>query len=313
MRCVVTGGSGFIGTHVVQALARAGHEVRSFSRSGTHLLPIPEPLRAGIEVVQGDFRDVADVSRAITGCDTCVHLVSDSLPQSSNLDPIGDIANNLIPTVRLAQIAVEKGLRRIVFVSSGGTVYGRPKLIPIGESHPTDPLCAYGISKLATEKYLALYGELHGLDSIVLRLANPFGEGQRVAAGQGAIAVFMAKAIRRQPIEIWGDGSVVRDYLYVGDAVEAILRALDYRGSERLFNIGAGRGHSLNQVLDGIERTLGLAAQRRYLPGRPFDVPISVLDIDLALRELGWSPATPFEPALQRTADWMRAVLKDDA
>jgi len=307
------GGSGFIGTHTVLALARAGHQVRSFSRSGTHLLPMPDALHSRIEVVQGDIQNAVDVERALAGCETCVHLVSDSVPHSSNLDPIGDIARNLVPSVRLAQTAVAQGLRRIVFVSSGGTVYGRPRQVPIDESHRTDPLCAYGISKLATEKYLALYGELHGLDSIVLRLANPFGEGQRIAASQGAVAVFMAKAIRRQPIEIWGDGSVVRDYLYVGDAVDAILRALDYRGRERLFNVGAGEGHSLNLVLDGIERTLGLKTQRRYLPGRPFDVPVSVLDIGLAERELGWSPATPFESALQRTADWMRTVLRDAA
>ncbi len=307
------GGSGFIGTHTVLALARAGHEVRSFSRSGTHLLPVPEALRSRVEVVQGDFAKVADVQRALEACDTCVHLVSDSVPHSSNLDPIGDIARNLVPSVQLAQASVAQGLRRIVFVSSGGTVYGRPRRVPIDETHPTDPLCGYGITKLAAEKYFGLFAALHGLDSIVLRLANPFGEGQRIAASQGAVAVFMAKAIRGQPIEIWGDGSVVRDYLYVSDAVDAILRALEYQGSERLFNIGAGRGHSLNQVLDGIERTLGLKTARRYLPGRPFDVPVSVLDIGLAARELPWSPATSFEAALQRTADWMRAVLRDKA
>lgn len=306
------GGSGFIGTHTVLALARAGHSVRSFSRSGIHLLPIPDALRSAIEIVRGDFGNVLDVGRALDGCDTCVHLVSESVPHSSNLDPIGDITRNLLPSVRLAQAAIERGLRRIVFVSSGGTVYGRPRQIPIDETHPTDPLCAYGITKLAAEKYLGLFAELHGLDSIVLRLANPFGEGQRIAASQGAVAVFMAKAIRRQPIDIWGDGSVVRDYVYVGDAVNAILRALDYRGSTRLFNVGAGQGHSLNQLLDGIERTLGLETERRHLPGRSFDVPASVLDIGLAMHELGWSPATPFESALQRTADWMRAMLRHE-
>ena len=138
-------------------------------------------------------------------------------------------------------------IRKFIFVSSGGTVYGIPQEVPIKESHPTEPICSYGISKLAIEKYMNLFHLLHGMEYCVLRLANPFGERQRVAAAQGAVTVFLDKALRNEEIEIWGDGSVVRDYFYVSDAVSAMTKALAYEGSSGVFNIGSGVGQSLNR------------------------------------------------------------------
>ena len=130
----------------------------------------------------------------------------------------------------MLEVAQKNNIRKVIFVSSGGTVYGIPQEVPIKESHPTEPICSYGIGKLAIEKYLNLFHLLHGMDYCVLRLANPFGERQRVAAEQGAVTVFLDKALRNEEIAIWGDGSVVRDYFYVGDAVSAMTKALAYKG-----------------------------------------------------------------------------------
>jgi UDP-glucose 4-epimerase len=231
--------------------------------------------------------------------------VSTTLPKSSNADPVFDIESNVLGTVRLLTHAIKTGLKKIIFASSGGTVYGVPKHVPIVESHANDPVCSYGITKLAIEKYLGLFYQLYGLDYTVLRLANPYGERQRTHASQGAVAVFLGNVLRGELVEIWGDGSVVRDYIHIADVVDALLLSSEKTSDEHVFNIGAGRGHSLNELLDAIERVTGRTASRRYLPGRPFDVPVSVLCIDRARIALGWSPKVDFEQGLDRFAGWL--------
>jgi len=300
MKCVVLGGAGFIGSHLVERLLAAGHAVRVFDLHD----PGPAggfPRRRDIEWVSGNFLDPADVRRAVSGCAAAFHLVSTTLPKSSNEDPASDVESNVVGTLRLLETWRREGGGKVVFVSSGGTVYGVPRTVPITEEHPTHPISSYGITKLAIEKYLELYRVLHGVDYCVLRLANPYGERQRVASGQGAVTTFLQRAHRGEPIEIWGDGRVVRDYLYVGDVADALVRALDHKGERRVINIGSGVGRDLNQIVTAIERVLGRPVERRHQAGRVFDVPANVLDIGLARAELGWQPATAFEDGLART------------
>ena len=305
-RCLVLGGRGFIGSHLVDALLARGHFVRCFDRP--HVTPMGEThlSNPNFELYEGDLVSEADVTEALIDCEVCFHLVSTTLPKSSNADPVFDVESNVLGTVRLLTHAVKSGLKKIIFVSSGGTVYGVPTHLPILETHPTDPICSYGISKLAIEKYLGLFNQLHGLDYTVLRIANPYGERQRTHASQGAVAVFLGKVLRGEPVEIWGDGSVVRDYIYIADVVDALLMALERMGGEHVFNIGAGRGHSLNEVLDAIEKVTGCSADRRHLPGREFDVPASVLSIAHAQQLLGWSPKVSFEQGLEKFAKWLQ-------
>ena len=221
-----------------------------------------------------------------------------------------DVESNLLGTIRLLDHAVKSGLKKIIFVSSGGTVYGKPLQTPIPETHPTNPLCSYGINKLSIEKYLGLYHELYGLDYTVLRMSNPFGERQRTDASQGAVAVFLGKAIRGETIEIWGDGSVVRDYVYIHDVILALLAALDCSCEEHVFNIGSGKGVSLNELLDSIENITLYPTRRRYVKSRLFDVPDNVLDIDRAVSLLDWSPQISFEDGLMRFAKWLENQQK---
>jgi len=304
-RCLVLGGRGFIGSHLIDALLVRGHHVRCFERP--HVVPLGETHLASpqFELYEGDFVSEADVSKALVDCDVCYHLISTTLPKSSNADPVFDVESNVLGTVRLLSHAVSLGLKKIIFVSSGGTVYGVPTNLPIPETHPTNPVCSYGISKLTIEKYLGLFYQLHGMDYTVLRIANPFGERQRTQGSQGAVAVFLGKILRGEPVEIWGDGSIVRDYIHIADVVDALLRALDNSSGMHVLNIGAGRGYSLNEVLDTIEKTTGRVAIRRYLPGRAFDVPVSVLSIAQARKSIGWSPRISFEEGLQRFTAWL--------
>ncbi|HXF65258.1 MAG TPA: NAD-dependent epimerase/dehydratase family protein [Burkholderiales bacterium] len=308
MRCVVLGGAGFIGSHLAPRLLEAGHRVVVFDRPG-RTAPRGFPHAGRIEWREGDFLDRRDLARAIEGCEAAFHLVSTTLPATANADPAYDLETNVAGTLRMLEAARAAGLARIVFVSSGGTVYGVPRAIPIPETHPTDPITAYGIGKLAIEKYLGLYGVLHGLDYRILRLANLFGERQRASATQGVVAAFLERALCGRPIEVWGDGSAVRDYLYAGDAAEALVRALEHAGPERVINVGSGTGRSVNEIIAAIERVLGRRLERRYLPPRAFDVPANVLDISLARSALGWAPRTSFEEALARAAAWLREAL----
>lgn len=306
MKCVLLGGAGFMGSHLAERLLAAGHAVRVFDMHDRGYAQ--GASFRGIEWVRGDFLDAGDVAAAIAGCPAVFHLVSTTLPSSSNQNPARDVADNIIGTLHLLEACRREGGHRIVFASSGGTVYGVPRSVPISEDHPTHPITSYGIGKLTIEKYLELYRHLHGVDYCVLRIANPFGERQRVATGQGAVTTFLHRAHRGEPIEIWGDGKVVRDYLYVGDVVDALARAMDHRGERRVLNIGSGVGRDLNDIVAAIERVVGRPVQKRHIPGRAFDVPANVLDIRAARAELGWRPTTPFEEGLRRTLRWIAAA-----
>lgn len=301
-KCLVLGGGGFIGQHLCAALLRDGYPVRAFDRPASPTLASARAL-GPVEWVYGDFLNRQDVASAVIGCDVIFHLISTTLPQNSNENPIYDIETNLIGTLSLLEAARANSVKRVIFASSGGTVYGRPQCIPIAESHPTDPICSYGITKLAIEKYLQLYHKLFKLDYLVLRIANPFGEGQRPDAAQGAIAVFLNRALNHQPIEIWGDGGVVRDYIYIGDIVAAFVRTLTYSGEHRIMNVGSGEGLSLNDMLKNMENIFQRPVIRKYLPARSFDVPINVLDSTQARELLDWKPRVSFHEGLVRTID----------
>jgi len=308
MKCVILGGSGFIGSAIADRLLLDGHSVRIFER------PRVEPFRKfkaseQVEWVTGDFLSTHDVGNAIKGADVVLHLVSITLPKSSNDDPIYDVQSNVVGTLQMLNAMVAHNVRKIVFISSGGTVYGIPKYLPIDECHPTDPLVSYGITKLAIEKYMHLYEHMHGIKTITLRVSNPYGERQRVETAQGAVGVFLHRSLTGIPIEIWGDGSVTRDYLHISDVAEAFLRAVEYSGSKNVFNISSGSGTSLNELIGMLEEALGKPTERRYLPARPFDVPVNVLSNDLARAELQWTPSTSMREGIMRTAEWMKGEL----
>jgi UDP-glucose 4-epimerase len=308
MKYAIFGGGGFIGSTVADRLLRDGHEIRIFER------PRVAPYRTfrpeeKVEWVRGDILSTHDVSDAIDGMDAVLHLVSTTLPKSSNDDPIFDVETNVIGTLQLLNAMVARNVKRMVFISSGGTVYGNPVYIPVDERHPTDPLVSYGITKLAIEKYLVVFERTYGIQSIVLRVANPYGERQRIETAQGAVGVFLHNAIKGIPIDIWGDGSVTRDYIHVSDVAEAFTLALVYAGDRRVFNISSGVGVSLNELIAMLEDALGRPVIRRHLPGRPFDVQVSVLSNELARQELNWAPSVSIREGLVRTADWMTKEL----
>jgi UDP-glucose 4-epimerase len=302
--CIVLGGGGFLGTNLCRRLAASGVRVRAFGRRRL----FPQAI-AGVDWRQGDFSDAAALASAVAGCNVVFHLVHATTPYSANLDMAADLQQHVVPSLALMDICRNLGVGRVVFVSSGGTVYGPSAPIPTPETAPTHPIAAYGIGMLAVEKYLALYEHHHGLDYRVLRVANPFGPFQTLAKNQGIVAALISRALGDEPIEIWGDGSVVRDFVYVDDVIDGLEAAAGDRSAERLFNIGTGRGRSLREVVAAIETQLQRKLEIVWKPGRPIDVPASVLSIDRAKAVLKWTPRTPFEEGLAKTIAWWRTRI----
>lgn len=308
-RALVLGAGGFIGAHLCTALRRAGREVVAFGRG-----ECPDWGRddRGLRWVRGDFADTAAAAAAARDCPLVFHLIGSRSPAASDADPAGDINATVVDTLRFLDALRPDPPHRLVFVSSGGTVYGAAERLPIGETAPTEPIGAYGINKLTLEKYLLLHHRRHGLDVRILRVANPFGEHQVCRRQQGVVAAFIDAAVHDRPLAIMGDGGTLRDYVYVGDVAQALLRAGDAPPPPvRVFNIASGRGRSLGEVAAAVERTAGRPLARTHLPARGGDVPAVVLDIARARDILGWEPATPWEAALERTYRWAleRAAL----
>lgn len=309
MKLVVFGGGGFIGSAICERLLADGHQLRIFER------PRVPPYRhfaenEHVEWTTGDFSSTHDLRDAIEGMDGVVHLVSTTLPKSSNEDPVYDVETNIVPSLHLLNAMVEHKVKRIVFISSGGTVYGNPQYIPIDEKHPTEPVVSYGITKLAIEKYLHMFSKLHGIKAVTLRVANPYGERQRVETAQGAIGIFMHNILKDKPIEIWGDGSVQRDYIHVSDVADAFAKAITYDGEKECFNISSSKGISLNELVEMMKNIIEQPVQVNYKPGRSFDIDISVLCNQLAQKELNWQPQVTMQEGLTRTAAWMKETLQ---
>jgi UDP-glucose 4-epimerase len=301
MNCLVLGGNGFIGSHLVDQLLAEGHKVRVFDKNEEYYR---KPI-ASVDYQYGDFGNRGLLMEALANVDIVFHLISTTLPKTSNDDPAFDVQSNVIETLFLLEQCITQKVKKIIFISSGGTVYGKPSVLPIPENSPTDPECSYGITKLAIEKYLYLYWFLHRLDYCVLRLANAYGERQRPTATQGVIPVFLERALRNHEIVVWGDGSVIRDYVYVTDIASALLKALTYSGDMKVFNIGSGQKYSLKEVIQLIERVTGQPLKVKYTEGRSFDVPINVLDVSRAKRYLNWTPTVSLFEGITRMYTWM--------
>ena len=302
MNILVTGGSGFLGHNVILDLCSSGHSVSCLDRFEADFLH-----ENNVRFIAGDMSEKNLVEQSLEGIDVVIHMACTILPQMSNVDPYFDLVTNVGSTVQMLDSCVRHQVRKVIFLSSGGTVYGNLQEIPVKETSWTNPTCSYGITKLMIEKYLRLYHQLHGIKTHAIRLANPYGRFQRVKSPQGVIPVFCYKALLDEEIEIWGDGSVRRDFIYIDDAVSAIHKLLDYDG-EDLPEMNAGSGHaaSLNELLNGIRTILGKELKVKYTPKRDFDVPVSLLDISRAKQFLNWEPKYSLMDGLARTIEWIR-------
>jgi len=304
MNCLVLGGNGFIGSHLVDKLIAEGHVVRVFDRGKELYRP---PLTA-VDYRYGDFGNRGLLAEALMNIDVVFHLISTTLPKTSNDDPAFDVQSNVVETIFLLEQCVNRKIGKIIFLSSGGTVYGKPVSLPVSENSPTEPQCSYGISKLMIEKYMVLFNHLYGLDYTVLRPSNVYGERQNPNGIQGVISVFLGKVSRKEPIQVWGDGSIVRDYIYINDLIDAIYRAAITKTVDRIFNIGSGQGYSLNEIIGVIRQVTKQDVTVEYQQGRNFDVPEVYLDVARAKHQLDWAPTTHLYDGIKRTWEFIQRL-----
>jgi UDP-glucose 4-epimerase len=296
---LVTGGTGFLGRALVARLKTDGHITRV--ASSLPCSSVACDLAAPVEAWRA----------AVEGCAGVFHLAWATVPSTANANPLADLETNIAGTVRLLEALRHSPNIPITFASSGGTVYGEAETLPVPEHHPLRPRTAYGVSKAAVEHYALLYRRLWGVDARIVRLSNPFGPGQDIKGQLGAASIFTARALARERIEIWGDGSAIRDYIYVDDAISGLLATMlappDRFGAlDPVVNIGFGRGVSLRELISLLMHMLDKPIEVAYKPARTFDVRANVLDITRARNLLGWSPKISLEEGLSRHIAYLK-------
>lgn len=310
-RCCVIGGAGFIGSHLVNELLDSGRIVRVVGRRDLALTSLPEK----VEYFQGDIRNREFISEAFKGVDEVVDLAYSSVPKTSYENPLLDITDNLPGSVGLFDIASTLPIKKMVFVSSGGTVYGEPQMLPIPETHPTNPISPYGITKLALEKYAQMYHKLKGLPVVCVRPGNPYGEGQKAFVGQGFVPTAIVSILSGKEITVFGESGTVRDYIYVEDVAKGLVAALDSAVAGECYNIGSGIGRSNLEIIEQLAvfaRHHGVDPVVRHAPLRSFDVTANVLDSSKLHAVSGWKAETRLDQGLKLAWDWFSSEYKKE-
>lgn len=307
---VVTGGAGFIGSHLVERLLGEGRWVRvldNFSTGSLANLPFAARYGPALEVIEGDVRDLATVERAMADVGVVYHQAAmRSVPRSVK-DPLGANAHNVTGTLNVLEAARRAGVRRVVYASSS-SVYGDRAELPKREDQPPAPVSPYGVSKVAGEQYAAVWTRLYGVETVGLRYFNVFGPRQDPASEYAAVIPrFILWALRGEPLEVHGDGTQSRDFTYVDNVVEANLRAAEAPGvGGEVFNVGCGERVSLLDIIARLEALLGRSLVRRHTPRRPGDVLHTQADIERAKRLLGYAPVVGFEEGFRRTFEYFK-------
>lgn len=302
MKCLVVGGAGFIGCYVSNMLAESRRTVTALGRAPASSRWLSEK----VEYISGDYKDRPLMRELLKETDELIDLAYATVPKTSFDDPVNDVLSNLPAGVGLAQEASMANLKKIVFVSSGGTVYGVPQALPIREDHPTNPISPYGITKLTLEKYILMFNAFRGLPAVIVRPSNAYGEYQQAFTGQGFIATAIKSILSRQTVNVFGINGTIRDYLYVEDVARGIIAALNFGEPGDVYNISSGIGLNNMDVLKTIEpfaESQGYPVQINTLPERGFDVSANILD-STKLRNIStWHPEMDFNEGIRRT--WM--------
>lgn len=304
--CLVTGGAGFIGSHLVDALLARGDAVAviddmSSGKAG-YLSPAADLFEMGI----GDDA-VGDAMKAVCP-DVVFHSAAQISVSVSAREPKLDAETNILGTLNVLDAMVSAGASKMVFVSTGGAMYGEPGTLPAPESAGARPASPYGASKLAAENYLPIYKGLHGIDYSIIRPANVYGPRQDPHGEAGVVAIFTRAMLAGAPIKIFGDGTDERDYVYVADIVDALVRASNSPGTGP-YNVGSGVGTSVNEIESTLAELTGYSREPEPFPPRPGDLTRISLDASLAKKELGWWPTTSLNDGLRQTVQWFRSQV----
>jgi len=303
---VVTGGAGFIGSHVVDRLIQDGHHVAVVDDLSTGSR---ENVNPNATFYQTDIRsdDLSSIFKKEKP-DFVDHHAAQMDVRRSVQEPLFDADVNILGSLNLIENSLRHKVKKIVYISTGGAVYGEPDYLPVDENHPIRPLCQYGISKHTVEHYLYFYGQTYGLRYTVLRYPNVYGPRQNPFGEAGVNAIFIGKMLRGEVPTIFGDGEQLRDYVYVSDIVRVNIAALE-RGDGQIYNIGSGIGTSVNQIYEKLQQIIGFPHAPIYAEPRTGEIQKVSLESSKAWNELDWKVQIGLDEGLSRTVDWFRTHL----
>ena len=307
MKILLLGAAGFIGTNLTIELAKnAENEITLVDRCRDFFNAIVNINLKNIRIVESGLTVDMDFDSILKNQEVVYHLVSTTVPTTSNQHISQELVSNVVFSANLFEACIRCGVKKVVFISSGGTVYGKEVDCPLKEKTATNPISSYGVQKVTIEKLLYLYRYMYGLDYRIIRLANPYGPYQRPNGVLGAVTTFTYKALKGDEITVYGDGSVVRDFIYIDDAIRAIMKIAKGENKHRTFNLGCGYGTSIKQVLETIEKALGKSMNVSYIEGRKVDVPVNYLDISRYEKYYGALNPISLEEGVKKTADFMK-------
>lgn len=286
-KCLLLGGAGFIGKNLAAYLLKNGYKVGVYD-AYVKSAYTEEELNQ-IEYYEREFFTEENLEEIICKYDVIIHLISSVGPENSMINPQLCYSNDVAKTVEVLEIMRKNNIEKMIFISSGGTVYGNAECESFNESMPLFPKNHYGITKVTIEKIIHMYNEIYGMNNTIVRISNPYGMGQQSKKGIGAVTVFAEKILNNQEITIWGDGSTVRDYIYIDDVVRMIACFIEYKGvtDNEAYNIGTGVGTSLNELIKELENQTGIKANVIYESGRKIDVKRNVLNMDKTFAAIG--------------------------
>ena len=304
LNILIIGGNGFIGSHLVKVLKNQ-HNVTVFDRSPNEFIgEFPE-----VNYIYGDFSDTTLLSLALDNMQIVYHLLTTTVPFTANIDAVFDITTNLVATVKFLDLIVEKGVQRLVYSSSGGTVYGNPQYLPIDEKHPCNPIGSYGIVKNTIERYIELYALRNKFSFLIVRPSNPYGPGQNYRKNQGLIGKLIYNSITKEKFTIWGDGSAVRDYIFIDD-LTSFFKVAGLSEESGVFNAGSGMGMNINQIIAALSKIIDDMPPIVYTETKGTIVDKVVLDIKKSKDKFDWSPKTTLEKGLLIHKNWMSLNCK---
>jgi UDP-glucose 4-epimerase len=299
LKYLVLGGSGFIGKHIVSKLLNDGHKVIGYSREIGEL-----PLNNNLDWVCGDYTKETSFNKLLDGVDCVFHCISSLVPATDELEVKKEFTNNILPMIELLQAMRDSSVNKLVFLSSGGTVYGDHGDIAVKENAVLKPMSTYGLLKLNLEELILYESRRHSLKPLIIRASNPYGPGQSPDLNQGVISKFLKSIRDENLITIYGDGSVVRDYIYVTDVASACIIAQSKEVSG-VYNIGSGVGYSLNHLITLLEKQSQKKANINFMKSRSLDVRYSVLDCQKANSDFQWRYDTDIVAGIKQTWDWL--------
>lgn len=293
------GGTGFIGKNLVAKLEQQGHFVRTYSSSQNF------SESTTVEHVQGNFSTGENLDLALKDIDVVYHLICNTLPNLPHTKSSEDVEVNLLGTIRLLNLMTIAKNKKIIFASSGGTVYGKPEYLPLNEKHSTNPICSYGITKLSIEKYLHLFALNSHIDAVALRISNPYGPHHNIKNKQGLINTLCFNITNEIPVTIWGDGSIVRDYIHIDDVGNALVSALNNTKKFMVANVSSGVGLSVNMIIQKVLSITGANPEIQYKEARSFDIQECILSNDQIKKALDWEPKINIDEGIKRTVEWL--------